>query len=285
MSDAVSLVTPATGNPAGDDADWLTDFTRGEMRAQRRDQLIIWLERLGMAGILLGIWQVLQSLRVVSAATFSDPAAVVKYFFGTLLTQPGFWPAVRLTFEEMIFGLVLGVVAGTVVGIVVGLLPRVASASEPVVLGLNAVPKVALAPLAVVWLGLGIESKILIAALGVFFAIFFNVVGGVADLDRLLIQNVRMLGLSRRQELTTVTLPAISVWVVAALKVSISLALVGAIVGEYVGANAGIGYEIYTAINTVQVTRMVALLAVVAIMGGIAYAVVAVFERWILRWQ
>lgn len=285
MPDAVSPVRPATGRPADDETNWLESFARRERRTRRRDQLIISLERIGIAALLLGAWQALRSLNVISGATISDPVAVVRYLFGTLLTEPGFWPAVRLTFEEMIFGLILGVVAGTVLGIALGLLPRVASAAQPVVLGLNAVPKVALAPLAVVWLGLGIESKILIAALGVFFAIFFNVVGGVAELDQLLLKNARMLGLSRRRALATVTLPAVGVWVVAALKVAISLALVGAIVGEYVGANAGIGYEIYTAINTVQVTRMVALLAVVAIMGGVAYAAVAVFEKWVLRWQ
>jgi NitT/TauT family transport system permease protein len=177
------------------------------------------------------------------------------------------------------------VAAGAVVGVALGLLPRVASAFQPVLVGLNAVPKVALAPLAVVWLGLGVQSKILISALGVFFVVFFNVIGGLADQDPVLTQNVRLLGLTRLQTLTSVLLPSIGVWVVTALKVAISLALIGAIVSEYVGANAGLGYDINAAINSVEVTRMVALLAVIAIIGCLLYGLIVLAEKQILRWR
>jgi NitT/TauT family transport system permease protein len=269
--------------PGGDT--WLREFTAREVRARRLDAAMVWVERIVIVVVVLAVWQCLESFNVISVGTISDPLDVVRYFFGTLLEQSTFYTDLWLTFQEMILGLILGVAAGAFVGIALGLLPRVASAFQPVLVGLNAVPKIALAPLAVVWLGLGIQSKVLIAALGVFFVVFFNVIGGLADQDPVLSQNVRILGLSRFQTLTAVLLPSIGVWIVTALKVAISLALIGAIVSEYVGANAGLGYEINAAINTVQVTRMVALLAVVALLGCLLYGVIVLAEKQILRWR
>jgi NitT/TauT family transport system permease protein len=264
---------------------WLEQFAARETRARRRDSAMVWLERAVIVVIVLAAWQCLESFNVISKDTISDPADVVRYFFGTLLEQSSFYSDLWLTFQEMILGLLFGVAAGAVVGVALGLLPRVASAFQPVLVGLNAVPKVALAPLAVVWLGLGVQSKILISALGVFFVVFFNVIGGLADQDPVLTQNVRLLGLTRLQTLTSVLLPSIGVWVVTALKVAISLALIGAIVSEYVGANAGLGYDINAAINSVEVTRMVALLAVIAIIGCLLYGLIVLAEKQILRWR
>lgn len=268
------------GEPA-----WLEQFAVRERRAWRHDSAMVWVERAVIVVVVLAVWQCLESFHVIGKDTISDPVDVVVYFFGTLLEQAGFYSDLWLTFQEMILGLLVGVAAGSIVGVALGLMPRVASAFQPVLVGLNAVPKVALAPLAVVWLGLGVQSKILIAALGVFFVVFFNVIGGLADQDPVLTQNVRMLGLTRVQTLTAVLLPSIGVWVVTALKVAISLALIGAIVGEYVGANAGLGYDINTAINSVQVTRMVALLVVVAIIGCALYGLIVAAEKQILRWR
>lgn len=271
--------------PVREETAWLDRFATRERRAWRHDSAMVWVERIAIVVVVLSVWQCLEAFNVISKDTISDPVDVVRYFFGTLLEQSGFYSDLWLTFQEVILGLIVGVVAGSAVGIALGLMPRMASAFQPVLVGLNAVPKIALAPLAVVWLGLGVQSKILIAALGVFFVVFFNVIGGLADQDPVLVQNVRMLGLTRVQTLTAVLLPSIGVWVVTALKVAISLALIGAIVSEYVGANAGLGYDINAAINSVQVTRMVALLAVVAIIGCALYGLIVAAEKRILRWR
>ena len=164
--------------PEADRPDWLEEFAARESRARRYDQAMVWVERVVIVVVVLAVWQALESFKVISADTISDPVDVVRYFFGTLLEQSGFYTDLWLTFQEMILGLILGVAAGVIVGVALGLMPRVASAFQPVIVGLNAVPKIALAPLAVVWLGLGIQSKILIAALGVFFVVFFNIIGG-----------------------------------------------------------------------------------------------------------
>ena len=270
---------------ASQDRSWLDNFSRQEKRARRGDKLIMWAERLGLTILALGAWQVLVALKVISERTTGEPSGVIAYFFGTLIEQSSFWHDVAITSEETFVGLLCGVAAGTIFGIACGLTPRLASAFQPLVVGLNAVPKVALAPLAVVWLGLGVNSKIALAALSSFFVIFFNVVGGLNEQDQALVQNARMLGMSGARILASVRLPSIGVWVVTALKLAISLAIVGAVVGEYIGASAGLGYEVNLAIDTVQVTRMMALLIAIMLMGCAAYAVVGLFERTILRWR
>jgi sulfonate transport system permease protein len=273
---------PAAGRaPDG----WVSDFATREARARVHTKLLIWGERLALLAVALGIWQLLAGTNVISTQTVGDPSGVISYFFGSLIEQASFWHDVLVTAIETIVGLVCGIVAGTIIGIALGLTKRLASAFQPLIVGLNAVPKVALAPLAVVWLGLGVQSKIAIAAFSAFFVIFFNVMGGLANLDQTLIQNARMLGMSRLRVLSAVTLPSIGVWVITASKVAISLAVVGAVVGEYIGASAGLGYSINQAINTVQVTRMVGLLIAVALVGCTAYAAVSVIERTVLRWR
>jgi NitT/TauT family transport system permease protein len=273
-----------TLNPAAD-ASWLDEFSRRELRARRLDLAIMWAERIGIIVAALGIWQLLDAVGIISARSAGEPTGVISYFFGTLIQQSAFWHDVGVTSEEVFLGLLCGVVGGTLIGIACGLAKRLASALQPVIVGLNAIPKAALAPLVVVWLGLGVNSKIALAGLSSFFVIFFNVVGGLNQQDQSLIDNARILGVSRLGILRAVRLPSIGIWVVTALKVGISLAIVGAIVGEFIGANAGLGHEVYLAVNTVQVTQMMSLLVAIALMGCIAYAVVGLFERTILRWR
>lgn len=280
-----SLTDREPAQAAPGDASWLADFRRQEVRARRTDVGIMWCERIGIAVVALGIWQLLVVLKVISLRTVGEPTGVISYFFGTLIQQSSFWHDVAVTSEETFLGLLCGVVGGTLVGVACGLARRLARALQPLIVGVNAVPKVALAPLVVVWLGLGVNSKIALAGLSSFFVIFFNVVGGLSQQDQALIQNARMLGMSRLGIVRAVRLPSIGVWVVTALKLAISLAIVGSVVGEYIGASAGLGYEVNTAVNTVQVTRMMALLIAIAAMGCIAYAVVGLFERTILRWR
>lgn len=262
---------------------WLRDFAARQARDERRDRTFVWFVRVAIVVVVLGAWQALEAAAVFNPLIMSSPKAIIVYLAG-LLHSGAFYGTVKITFEEMIFGLVLGVVVGAAVGIWFALLPRFSEAMQPIVGGLNAVPKIALAPLAVVWLGLGISSKVLMASLGVFFVIFFNIVSGAQDLDPAIRWNARLLGLSRAKVLRIVVLPSLFVWITTGLKVAISLALVGAVVGEYVGANAGLGYEINAAINSLAVTRMFALLIALAALGGGMYGLVAVAEKRLLRW-
>lgn len=263
---------------------WLAKFARDDSRARQAEIVWTWAGRAVIVIAILAVWQLLNALRVFNPQLMSSPSAILAYLWSQL-GLGSFWQPVWITFQEMILGLIIGVVVGAGLGLCFALLRRFSEAMEPIIGGINAVPKIALAPLAVVWLGLGIGSKILMAAIGVFFVVFFNVVTGAKDLDPALRQNAEVLGLSRAEIVRTVLIPFTLVWVTTALRVSVSLALLGAIIGEYVGSNNGLGYEINTSANSLSVTEMFALLLTLMIIGALLYLVVTIAERRILRWQ
>ena len=136
---------------------------------------------------------------------------------------------------------------------------------------LNAVPRVVLAPLFLLWFGLGIWSKVALAVTLVFFVMFFNTYQGVRDADRVLIDNVRMLGASERQLVRHVLIPSALTWIFSSLQTSLGFAMVGAVVGEYLGATRGLGYVISQAEGTFDTTGVFAgmtVLAVVVVVGA-----------------
>lgn len=268
----------------GADDAWLEQVVRKAKRSRTLDSWIIWIERVAIIGALIGGWQLFVSALKINPDILSSPSAVGSTLYH-LLQQRVFYYDLRVTSEEMLFGLLLGVISGSIIGIVFILLPRIADALQPLLVGFNSMPKIALAPLTIIWFGLGIYSKILLAALGVFFIIFFNIAAGGASLDKAVMDNLAIMGLSRRKIVTIFILPSVATWIIAALKVAISAALIGAVIGEYIGANAGIGYEIENAINSLSIARMFTLLLVLAIMGGLAYALIALVERRLLRWS
>ncbi|HVA99909.1 MAG TPA: ABC transporter permease [Acidimicrobiales bacterium] len=268
----------------GADDAWLEQVVRKAKHSRTLDSWIIWIERVAIIGALIGGWQLFVSAFKINPDILSSPSAVGSTLYH-LLQQRVFYYDLRVTSEEVLFGLLLGVISGSVIGIVFILLPRISDALQPLLVGLNSMPKIALAPLTIIWFGLGIYSKILLAALGVFFIIFFNIAAGGASLDKAVMDNLAIMGISRRKIVTIFILPSVATWIIAALKVAISAALIGAVIGEYIGANAGIGYEIENAINSLSIARMFTLLLVLAIMGGLAYALIALVERRLLRWS
>lgn len=266
-----------------DDA-WLDDVVRKAKRTRTLDTWMIWAERISIVAAIIGGWQIFVTLSKINPDVLSSPRAVGVTFY-ELLQHATFYTDLRVTYEEVLIGLLLGIVSGSILGIIFILLPRVSDALQPLFVGFNSMPKIALAPLTIIWFGLGIYSKILLAALGVFFIIFFNIAAGGATMDRAILDNLSIMGISRRKVVRIFILPSVATWIIAALKVSISAALIGAVIGEYIGANAGIGYEIENAINSLSIAKMFTLLFVLAVMGGLAYGLVALAERRLLRWS
>ena len=135
---------------------------------------------------------------------------------------------------------------------------------DPYIKMLNAVPRVVLAPLFLLWFGLGIWSKVALAVTLVFFVMFFNTYQGVRDADRVLIDNVRMLGATERQLVRHVLVPSALTWIFSSLQTSLGFAMVGAVVGEYLGATRGLGYVISQAEGTFDTTGVFAGMTVLA---------------------
>jgi len=195
------------------------------------------------------------------------------------------WTHLFTTLEEAFLGLLIGAAAGITLGFVLARSPLVARICDPYITMLNAVPRVVLAPIFLLWFGLGIWSKVALAVTLVFFVMFFNTYQGVRDADRVLIDNARMLGASERQLIRHVLIPSALTWIFSSLHTSLGFALVGAVVGEYLGSARGLGYVISQAEGTFDTTGVFAGMVVLAAVVGIVSVGVTRLERWLLRWK
>jgi NitT/TauT family transport system permease protein len=182
-------------------------------------------------------------------------------------------------------GLLLGILGGFLIGMLLGAWRAGADILEPILVGLNSVPRVALAPLLVLWLGLGSTSKIALAFLVVFFVVLFNTYLGARSIDRDLVNAVRVMGASRLQVLRIVAVPAVTQWVFAALRTSVSFALTAVVVGEFVGATSGLGYRMAIASGVLNTPRVFSILVLLGTAGVVLVEIAKHIEGRLLRWR
>src|SRR5262245_27412615 len=241
-----------------------------------------WRIAVGVAALLL--WQALVAAGVLDPFFVSRPSAIIVRI-GSWIAAGTLWGHLATTLEESLLGLIVGAALGIGLGFGLGRAPFVAAVCDPYIKMLNAIPRVVLAPLFLLWLGLGIWSKVALAVTLVFFVMFFNTYQGVRDADRVLIDNVRMLGATERQLVRHVLVPSALTWIFSSLQTSLGFAMVGAVVGEYLGATRGLGYVISQAEGTFDTTGVFAGMTVLAIVVVIASAGVTRLERYLLRWK
>lgn len=247
-----------------------------------RRTVVVWQVLVGV--IALSLWQGLVSLQLLDPFFVSRPTAIVQRV-ATWVASGTLWPHLAVTLEEALLGLVFGAALGISLGFVLARSPLLARIVDPYIKMLNAVPRVVLAPLFLLWFGLGIWSKVALAVTLVFFVMFFSTYQGVRDARRVLIDNVRMLGATERQLVRHVLVPSALTWIFASLHTSLGFAVVGAVVGEYLGSTRGLGYVISQAEGTFDTTGVFAGMTILAIVVVIASAGVTRLERWLLRWK
>ncbi len=215
---------------------------------------------------------------------FSTPADVaariVKWFVeGTI------WKHLWITLVESVLAFVIGSIAGVLIGFWFAQQPRVAAVFDPYVKMINALPRVVLAPIFALWLGLGIWSKVALGVTLVFFIVFFNVYQGVKEVSPTVLANARMLGMSERALMRHVYWPSALSWMFSSLHTAVGFAVVGAVVGEYLGSAAGLGYIIQQAEGVFDVAGVFAgMLVLAAFVIGIDFLVTLV-ERRLLVWR
>jgi NitT/TauT family transport system permease protein len=179
----------------------------------------------------------------------------------------------------------IGTVFGVVIGLWLALSPITSAILDPYIKGLNAMPRIILAPIFAVWFGLGIASKVALGVTLVFFIVFFNVYQGVREVSPNVLANARMLGASPRQLLRHVYLPSAMSWVFASLHNSVGLAFVGAVVGEYLGSASGVGYLILQAEGVFDINTVFAGILLLTAFALILDWVVGLVERRLMVWQ
>jgi NitT/TauT family transport system permease protein len=217
------------------------------------------------------------------------------FFFGRpflVLRRVGEWfvsgkihPHLGVTLVETALAFALGTGLGVAAGVWLGLSPFASALLEPYIKGANAMPRVILAPIFAVWFGLGIASKVALGITLVFFIVFFNVYQGVRDVSPAVVASVRMLGATRRQMLRHVYLPSAASWVFSSLHTSVGMAFVGAVVGEYLGSAAGVGYLILQAEGTFDIDTVFAGILVLTAFALVLDLIVTLTEERLLKWH
>jgi NitT/TauT family transport system permease protein len=236
--------------------------------------------------LLLGLvaWELAARLHWLDPLLFPPPLEVAAVLMG-LFRSGGFWGHVRTTLLEAFLGLASGVLTGGLLGIGAAIFAPVAEVLEPVMALLNAIPRVILAPLFVIWFGIGVASKVALGFLLVCVVMFFAVYTGIREVDPRLVDRVRTLGGRSLDVLREVYLPSLAAWLLSGLKVAVGFAFTGAVVGEFVAASRGIGYLLSFAQSTYNARLTLALvLLVVGVILGLFGLSTALERRW-LRWK
>jgi NitT/TauT family transport system permease protein len=256
-------------------------------RARRR-RLLIWAARAATLVIIIGGWQLFTSWKIVDPFFFGQPSGIWHQLtdWARNGTQYGsIWLQVWITMKEALLGFVLGVAAGIVFGVLLGQVRFLADVLGPYIKAMNALPRIVLGSIFVVWLGLGTTSKVMLAAVLVFFVVFFNAFQGVREVDRNFIAGARVLGASRAQITRHVVLPSALTWIIASLHVAFGFAIIGAIVGEFLGAQKGLGLVIATAQNNFNPDGVFAAMLIIAILALTAEGLIGQLERRLLSWR
>lgn len=270
--DALPLTSRSTG--------LVEDIVAARERAQRVQLMGL---RILLAVVVLVVWQLVGG-NLIDTFWISRPSDVFAKLWDWTVSGR-LWFHLQITLLEMAVGFAIGSVAGITVGMVLGLNQFLSKLIEPFLIGFYSLPKIALAPLFILWFGIDLTPKIVLAGVIVFFLVFMNTFAGVRDVDRELIDVVRVLGANQQSIVTKVVLPSAMAWVFAGLKISVPHALTGAVVGEFFASNKGIGYLIAAASGQFETSGVFAAIVVLTVVGMIINEVVNRAEGFLLRWR
>lgn len=214
----------------------------------------------------------------------SSPSRIAKelyklFFSGSVIKD------IYITLTEAISGLLIGILSGVSVGLLFAYSKRISDIFEPLMSAFNSLPRPVLAPLTVFWFGIGFLSKVFLSWSIVFFVIFYNTYLGVKSIEPEILNVLRVMGANRLQMLRIVILPSVASWIFAGLRLSVSYALIGAIIGEFVGATGGLGYQMIYAEGLLLTDRLYALVFLVGFIGLGMVELAKLVERRALRWR
>ncbi|WP_427165712.1 ABC transporter permease [Streptomyces sp. C1-1] len=271
-----------------EDAVKTPDRAHSRARAARRRRIVVTTVRVLLLVGILGLWEALSRAKVIDPFNFSMPSKIWDQIYtwvthGTALGSLG--EQIWYTLYEALLGWVLGVVAGVVLGIALGRISFLADVLGPYIKVLNSMPRIILAPIFLIWFGLGPASKVASAVVLVFFPVFFNAFQGAREVDRNLVANARILGASDRRVTLQVVIPSATSWIFTSLHVSFGFALIGAIVGEYIGATKGIGLLVAQSQNTFNAAGVYAAMVILAVVALAAEGLLTFVERRVFRWK
>ena len=235
-----------------------------------------------VAGLLL-IWE-FSAGRLFNEFWSSRPSLIGERLVA-LLKSGEIWRHVDATVSEALLGLFLGAVVGTPIGIALARYRRAAKIIDPFVMGLYGLPRVALAPMFILWFGISLFSKVMMSFSMVLFVFILNVTEGIRTVDPDMIDLMRTMRAPRSYIMRKVTIPSIVPWLIASFRIGIGLSLVGAVVGELIGANRGLGWYVVRAGGQLDTTGVFAGLFLLMLLAMIANQIIFMIEQRALYWR
>jgi NitT/TauT family transport system permease protein len=251
-------------------------------QSPRRGEL--WLIPVQIA-ILLGLlvlWQV--SVSQKNLMFFSRPTLVAERLY-ELFVGGEIYRHLVVTLQEVLIGYAIGAALGLVLGFIFGRSKLLSKIFQPFIIGLYSIPKIALAPLFIVWFGLGMESKIAVVVLATFFLVFFNTYSGLLNVNEELVQLARLMKASWSQTIGRVILPASASQIFIGLKTAVPYAVIGAVIGEYIGADQGLGYFVLYSSQTFDAPSMFAGIIVLVVLVFVANVILGAVEKRVIGWR
>jgi len=280
---------PATRSDAAADArssvSALEAQVLGQLLAARRKRLVlVWVIRVVVLVVALGLWQIAADREWVPSQLVSKPSEVFTAF-GDYFSTGDIWTDIWATFEASLLGLVIGGLLGILSGVVLAKNETLSRAFKPFITTLNALPRVALAPIFLVWFGLGVSPKVLVAASLVYFVLLLNTAAGVSNVDADIRFLSRSLAMTNWQRFKSVEFPSALPSIVAGLRLGAVYSVLGVIVSEMVASMAGLGQVLVTATTNLQMGRAFAIIVVITAIATALDLLVSLAERRLRRWH
>src|SRR5919109_498447 len=250
----------------------------------RLRRYVPWFSTILTVVVMVVIWKLVIAIFDVSPFVLPQPEDVVGGV-RDLVAEDGFWTDVRITLTEVLVGFAIAIVLGVGLGTLLGRVLWLEQAMRPVIVASQVIPKVALIPLFIIWFGFGITSKIIIVALISFFPMLLNTILGVRSVDVGQRDVMRSLNATRWQTFRRLEYPSTLPYVLAGMEVGIIFAVIGAIVGEYLGGDQGLGYQIVTSLNNLEAERLFAVILCLTLFGFVLYLAVVTLKRFLIPWH
>ncbi len=289
MTPTPTTASVATDGAAQGAAEFSLDALESKALAaqSRRAGIVIALRVLIFVGVT-GAWEWATATQWIDPFFFGRPSGVAQQIYEWMTegtSQGSLWRQMLVTLEETVMGFLIGSVAGVVCGIALGRNRFLADVFSIYIKIANSIPRVVLGSIFIISLGLGMASKVALAVVMVFFVVFANAFQGVREADRAMIANAQILGASQWQLTTSVVIPSAMSWILASLHVSFGFALVGAVVGEFLGSKQGIGLLISTAQGAFNANGVFAAMIILAVMALVAEFGITLIENRLVKWK
>ena len=249
-----------------------------------RNAAALFAARLAFVVVMVALWQLAANSNWINVNFFSSPSAVMRAL-RSLSSNGDLWNGLQHTVAVLVFGWLIGEAAGLTLGIALGVSKNVNAVLGPIIVFANAVPRILLLPIFVVWYGFGYTPKILLVVAVMVFFVALNVASGVREVEGVLLDNMRVHGANTAQLIRHVFLPAVSLWVASSARVTVGYALQATIGSELLGADTGLGSLISHGQVSFRADQIIAVLLVAAALAVVIDQVLARLERRAVRWM